>query len=154
MGVNASRVRFQLDVADAVTLRDIADGAEAVTATEASVSLDELRSAYWHDKEIPHGMIAVQVHVTALEDGSDETYKLELLVDDVAAMNNNPVAVATLPITATGMYTMMVDSKSIPGLDPDVDGTGKYLAIKATLTASEGSPSITYGAWLARSVHP
>lgn len=152
MGVNASRVRFQLDAADAVTLRDVADGAETADAKEAAVSLNELRSAYWHNKEIPHGVMAVTVHVTAINGDAAGTV-VYLEVDDVEAHDDSPVRIASMTVSTAGVYTMFVDSKSIPGLDSDADGTGKYLAIGVDVPGV-GAPSITYGAWIARNVHP
>lgn len=151
MGVNSSRVRYTLDAADAVTLRDIADGAETSTATEAAISLSELDQAYWQDgKEIPHGVIAVQVLVTALSYTGDEVYTLDLLVDDASGMNDTPKSVATQVITAVGAYTLYVDSKNIPLIDSDSSGTDKWMAIKATMSGS--SKSLTYGAWIAKSL--
>lgn len=153
MGVNASRVRFQVDAAASVVLRDIDDGPITTTKIEKAVSLNELRSAYWHNKEIPHGVIAVPIHVTALDMANeDETYKLDLLVDDVSTMDDSPVSVASLVVTEPGIYTMYVDSKMIPEIDKDAGGGDKFLAIKATLDGT--TPSLTYGAWMARSVHP
>lgn len=153
MAVNASKGRFQYDVDAAVLLRDVADGAETSTATETAIDLDELRAAYWHDKEIPHGVMAVVINVTALDlADTDETYVISLLVDDVVGLNDSPFTICSYAITQVGTYTMYVDSKSIPGLNPDVSGTSKWLGVRATLGGT--SPSITYGAWIAKSVAP
>jgi hypothetical protein len=149
MGVNASKANMLYDAEASVVLRDAADGAETSTATEAAISLNELNAAYWHGNEIPHGVFEVGIHVSALDTANaDETYVLALLVDDVQAMNDTPVVIAQYTITQTGFYKMLVDSKSIPGLDPDVDGGDKWLAIRATLGGT--TPSITYGAWLGK----
>lgn len=156
MGVNASRVKFLMDAAAAVTLRDITDGAEAPsgsTVWEPAVSLNELRTAYWHNYEIPHGVFVVVAHVTALNLSTND-YTLKLRVDDVAAQNNNPVEIAAYPITAAGVYNFYVDSKTAAKLDPDVDGTGKFLAIGVQESGTPDSPSITYGAWIAKNVSP
>lgn len=151
MGVNASRARSNIDVADAVVLRDPADGAETATATETAISLNRLDQAYWHDNEIPHGVMEVVVPVTALN-LSTNTYRVELIVDDVAAMNNNPVVVATLNIVQTGAYHVYVDSKTLPLVDLDDDGTDMWMAARLTVGGTADSPSITYGAYITRSV--
>lgn len=152
MGVNASKARWQFDAATAVTLRSVSDGAETSTATETAISLSELDGAYWQDgNEIPHGLFVVSVNVTARDATTgDETYVLSLLVDDVSGMNDSPVTIASYTIPATGLYTFVVDSKTIPGLDSDTSGTDKWLAVRATLGGT--TPSITYGAWIAKSL--
>lgn len=150
MAANASRVSAILDTEASVTLRDIADGAETATAIETSISLAELDLAYWHNGEIPHGVFEVAVHITALDTTSDETYALELIVDDVSAMNDTPRVVAMIPVVSrnTGFYKVYVDSKTILNADTDTSGTDKFLAIRATLGGT--TPSITYGAWISR----
>lgn len=149
----ASKVNTMFDVAAGVTLRDITDGAETSTATETPISLSELDTAYWHNGEIPHGVFEVVVYVTACDaaDG-DETYVFSLQVDDAAAHNDSPVTIATATWVrgTTGVFKFLVDSKSIPVLDTDSSGTDKWLAIKATLGGT--SPSITYGAFIAKSL--
>jgi hypothetical protein len=156
MGANASRVKYHVDVADAVVLRDVADGAEAPSGSsiyEAAVSLNELRTAYWHDKEIPHGVFAVEIEVTAVT-LSTNVYTMHLRVDDVEAQNNSPVIIQSIPIKGTGVYHMYVDSKDIPNFDSDVDGTGKWLAIGVQESGTPASPSITYGARMVKVVAP
>lgn len=152
MGVNASKARWMVDAATAVTLRNASDGAETATATETAISLNELDGAYWQDgNEIPHGVFVVAVHVSALDKtNGDETYALSLVVDDVSAMNDTPVTIASYNVPSTGHYTFVVDSKTIPLLDSDTSGTDKYIAVKATLAGT--TPSITYGAWIAKSL--
>lgn len=151
MAANASKVKSILDVADAVTLRDVTDGAETATATETAVSLDALYQAYWHGDEVPAGKIVVGVHVTALN-LSTNTYVLALMVDDVLAMNDTPVAVASMPIVAAGYYEFVVDAASIAGLIADKSSDGLFMAIRCTIAGVADSPSITYGAWIAKSL--
>jgi len=151
MAANSSRVSSILDTEASVTLRNIADGAETSTAIESAISLSELDLAYWHSNEIPHGVFEVAVHITALDNTTgDETYVLDLIVDDVAAMNDTPRVVSSVPLVAkqTGFYKIFVDSKNIPLADTDSSGTDKWLAIRATLSGT--TPSITYGAWISR----
>lgn len=151
MGVNQSRVRNLYDADASVLLRNVADGAETATATEAAISLNELDTAFWQDgNEIPYGVFTVGVNVTALDlTDTNETYTLDLIVDDTSNMSDTPRVVASLAIRAVGYYTLVVDSKNIPLLDSDTSGTDKWLAIRATLGGT--TPSITYGAWLAKS---
>lgn len=154
MGANASKVKNLIDTADAAVLRDVADGAETSTAIETSIALNELDSAYWHGGEIPNGILQVMIHVTAIDGTTgDETYTLALIVDDVAAMNDSPVAVWSQAIADdfTGVLYAYVDSKNIPALDTDSSGTEKYIAIRATLAGT--TPSITYGAYIVKSKH-
>lgn len=156
MGANASRVKYLIDTEDAVTLRDIADGAETSTATETAVSLNELDGAYWHDgTEIPYGVIKVMINVTATDSAnSDETYVLAILVDDASNMGDSPVTVWTQTITRgfTGVLYADIDADNIPKLDTDSSGTDKWIAIRATLGGT--TPSITYGAWIVKSRQP
>lgn len=154
MGVTASKVKVQYDAAAAVLLRAASDGAETATATEAAVSLSELDGAYWQTEgEIPHGVFEVVVHVSALDNTTgDETYTLSLVVDDTSNMSDTPREIASLNLATkqTGVYYMYVDSRNIPKLDTDSSGSDKWLAIKATLAGT--TPSITYGAWISRSL--
>ena len=151
MGVNASRVRSQLDKATAVVLRASGGSDLATTTTETAVSLSELNAAYWHNKEIPHGAFIVDVEVTKRVAGGTNSYKVALVVDDVSAMNNSPVTIAEYTIPAVGPFRFVVDSKTIPALDSDSDGGGKYLAVKATL-AGDTYPSFNYTAHIGKSV--
>jgi hypothetical protein len=150
MGVKASRGKYTVDKDASVVLRDIADGAEVATATEAAVSLKQLVSASWHNKEIPHGDFVVAVDVSAGTFGGGHSYVLSLQVDDVEAQNDSPVTVASYTIPAVGAYNFVLDSKVIEALDPDNSSPGKWLAIK--LTASGDTPSLTYGAFIAKSI--
>ena len=152
MGVKASAVKRGFDVDSAVTLRDITDGAETSTALETPISLGLLDHAYWHNNEVPWGVLVVVVHVTACDDADGtETYSLTLEVDDAAALNDTPTVVATLAIPrgTTGVFEMYVDSRTIEGLVSDNSGTDLWIGIRATLGGD--SPSITYGAWIAKS---
>lgn len=153
MGANASKVKSLIDLADTVVLRDVADGAETTTATETAVPLHELDTAYWHNNEIPHGVMEIMIHVTnTVSSEGDETYNLALLVDDVSAMNDSPVTVWSQDIARgfTGVLYAYVDSQNIPKLDTDSSGTEKYMAVKATITGGN-PPGITYGAYITKS---
>lgn len=153
MGANASRVNQLLDVHASVTFR--AAGAVAITATATStiISLKELRAAYWQNYEIPHGKMVIGYVISAcdLTDG-DETYTLALKVDDTSDLSNSPVTVDifTVPRGTTGFFTRIIDSKDIPGLDSDHSGTDKWMGVVATLAGT--TPSLTYSAWIARSL--
>jgi hypothetical protein len=156
MGVNASRVKYLKDVAAAVTLRNVADGAEAPSGAsvwETAVSLGELNTAYWHGDEIPHGTFVVEVNVTAIN-VSTNVYHIELRVDDVLAQNDTPVVIASMPVKATGVYHFVIDSKDIPQLDPETSSQGKFIAIGVTESGTPDAPSITYGAYMAKVVAP
>lgn len=156
MAVNSSRAKYLPDTDASVVLRNIADGAETATATEASVSLKELDTAWWHDgKDIPAGVFEVNINVTAAAvDGADEAYTFDLMVDDASAMNDTPRSVAQLVFAAgvivPGNYRMYVASDQIKFLDTDSSGTDKFLAIRCTHAGA--TSSITYGASIGRVV--
>ena len=152
MAANASKVRTQMDTAAGVTLRDITDGAETSTALETGVSLAELDAAYWHGGEIPHGVFLVTIHVSAIDQTSDETYVLNILVDDVSTLDDTPTTIASYTLTDldAGVFVMAIDSKTIPLLDTESSGSDKFIGIQAVLAGT--TPSITYGAWIGRNV--
>lgn len=150
MTVNPTRARALYDADSSVTLRS-STSAITSTTTDTAISLNELDTAYWHDgNEIPYGLIEVAVAVTAIDVSSgDETYTIELLVDDTSNMSDTPRVVSTRAIRSTGFYTMYIESKDIPLLDSDTSGTDKWMAIRATLAGT--TPSLTYTAWLSKS---
>lgn len=148
----ASRVKRGFDVAAEVLLRDIADGTETATATETAVSLSQLKSAFWHNNEIPHGTFTVSIHVTLTDATTgDETYVLDLLVDDVLALNDAPVSVGQITLDrnkGAAYYEINVDSKTLENLDSDNSGVDKFIGIRATLGGT--TPIIQYGAWISK----
>lgn len=151
MGANASKVKAQFDKSSLATLRNVTDGAETSTATEASIDLNLLTAAYWQDDTVPHGTFKVVFYVTALDlTDTTETYTISLQVDDVSAQNNSPQTVWSQLITSTGVYEAVVDSKTIDQIVTDYSSDALYLAAKATLGGD--TPSITYGAWVAEVV--
>jgi hypothetical protein len=149
MGANASRSKYIYDADAGVVLRNIADGAEVADATEAAVSLKQLKSAYWHGGEIPQGEFVVVFQVTDLLAAS-HSYELQLKVDDVQAMNDSPVIIDRFTVSAPGLYVRVIDSDVINQLDPDNSGTGKWIASAVDTTGA--TPSITYGAWIAKAL--
>jgi hypothetical protein len=150
MAANASKVRAQYDTDTGVILR--AEGTVSTsTEVDTAVSLAELDGAYWHDGEIPHGMFKVEVNVEAIN-LSTNTYVVSLQVDDTLAQSDSPSTIGAYTVTTVGHYTFLVDSKSIPGLDPVTVGLDKWIAIKTTIAGTPDSPSITYNAWISRNV--
>jgi len=154
MGVNPSRVRMQMDKAAAVTLRDAADGAETATATETAVPLNLIKGAYWQDgNELPHGVFEVGVDVVNADVGTGASYTFSLIGDDTSNMSDSPVTLFSvlLPVKA-GFYRFAIDSKTIMSLDGDEGGADYWIAAKMTLAGT--GPSITYGAWIGKSLAP
>lgn len=151
MGANASRYSASMDASAAVTLRNAADGAETATATETAISLNELRTAWWSNYEIPHGVFEVVFNVSALNTSGDAGYTLSLQVDDTLAQSDSPATIDSFLIVSTGVYKRYVDSKAIPLLNADHSGSGKWLACKVTITGSSGK-SITYGCSISKCV--
>ncbi|MBT8411472.1 MAG: hypothetical protein KJP02_06730 [Octadecabacter sp.] len=151
--IKASAVKYGFDVDDSVTLRDIADGAETSTALETPINLNLLDAAYWQENVVPYNTLVVPVHITACDSADgDETYSITLEVDDTTDLSDTPTVVATLAIPrgTTGVFYMYVDARTIEGLVSDWSGNIAYLGIRATLGGT--SPSITYGAWLAKNI--
>lgn len=152
MGVNASRMKYMFDGDASVTLRNVSDGAESATATETAISLNELDTAYWHDgTDIPYSYLVVVINITAIDATTgDETYVLTIQVDDTLAQSDTPVTVWTQTIarTFTGVIEAVIPAHNIPKMDTDSSGTDKWMAIKATLGGT--TPSLTYGAWIAK----
>ena len=150
MTVNAGRVRALYDADASVVLRSSTSNITA-TATDTAVSLNELDTAYWHDgNAIPYGDIEIAVNVASVDRTTgDETYVIEVIVDDTSDMSDTPSVVATLSVRAAGFYTLCVDSKNIPLLDPDTTGADKWMAIRATLSGN--TPILNYQAWMYKS---
>lgn len=152
MGVNASRLENPVDVDAKVVLR--ASDAAAVTSTAIGtpVDLQELDGAYWDDGNvIPHGKFVIEGTVTARAAGGTNAYSIDVVVDDVVTMDNTPVQIATKTITAVGPFRFVIDSRDIPGRDPDTSGTSKWLALRATV-AGDTSPSITFQGGIRKSL--
>lgn len=151
MTISASSYAGLVDFDSSVILRNVADGAETSTAIETAVALNELDTAYWHNSQIPNGQLEIVLAVaSAKSSDNDETYLLELIVDDVSGMSNDPVVVWSQPIPRgyRGASKIVVDGAAIASLDTDSSGTEKYLAIRATLGGT--LPSLVYGASIVR----
>jgi hypothetical protein len=151
--IKASAVKYGFDVDASVTLRDIADGAETATALETPVNLNLLDAAYWQTNTLPYNTLMVVVHVTANDFTTmDETVVLTLEVDDDAALADTPTVVSTLTLSGglTGVFYMPVDARTIEGLVSDWSGDVAYMGIRATLGGT--TPSVTYGAWIAKDI--
>lgn len=151
--IKASAVKYGFDVDSGVTLRDIDDGAETSTALETPVNLKLLDAAYWQENVLPWNTLMCVVHITACDDADgDETYSLTFEVDDTTDLSDTPTVVATLAIPrgTTGVFYVPIDARTIEGLVSDWSGNIAYLGVRATLGGM--SPSITYGAWIAKSV--
>ena len=150
MGVNSSRVSYTPDFDPQVVLRNAEDAAETSTVTEASVRLQDLRTALWHNYEIPHGMIVVDIEVHELDVAGTNEYALDLLVDTVSSMNNAPAQIQSIPIPAVGIYKIVVDSAKLPVFHTN-HGLGKWVAVRASMSG-DSTPAIRYGARISKSL--
>lgn len=151
MAANASKVTQQYDAAAAALFR--ADGSAALTSTgnTSALSLNELRTAYWHNYEIPHAKFVIGIAVEAcVSNDGDETYSVAVRVDDDAAMGDSPVTIDTftIPRGFTGFISRVVEAKNIPDFDTDHSGAGKWMDLRFTLGGT--TPSITFSAWLGK----
>lgn len=146
-----SKFPYVFDADAAVTLRDVADGAETSTASEAGISLNVNGTAYWASGDAPYRTMAVVVHVTAVDDTTgDEAYTFSVETDSQQGFGDSPVAVASLPDiggaagsqNALGYWVMLLDTDTMAKLDADATH------IRITCTIAGTTPSITYAAWL------
>ena len=113
-------------------LRDINDGAETATATEAAVDF----------VAADHGDFKVIVSVTALDTvNTDETYNLAIEVDADSDFST-PVAVGTLAFSATGVYEIPLSKAQVENLESG------GIKMRTKMTIGGTTPSITYGAYL------
>lgn len=138
MPANPSRTKLPFDVSAATLLRSPNTFAPLVgNSTLTGISLSELRTAYWSNFEIPHGVMRVGVVVQSIFLTGVDTYALSLVVDDLAAMSDAPVTVAgPWNILTNGYYEFDVDSKSIPQLHTVHTGPGKFMAVKSAVTGA------------------
>jgi hypothetical protein len=148
MPIMNSKVLEEYDAGAATLLRNIADGAETGVDTDAEtgVSLNTLSGAYWDNDEVPNGLVAVSIYVSALDRADvDETYTFIVEVDTQLAFGGTPTEVGRIGptgVTSTGYYRVIVDSKMIEKLCPGAT----HIRIKCTKAGT--SPSVTYGAWM------
>lgn len=150
MGANSSRVQNTPDFDAQVVLRNAADAAETSTTIEAAVRLADLRTALWHNYEVPYGKVVVDIEVTELDVAGTNEYALELLVDTAASMNNAPAQIQSIPIPAVGLYQIVVDSSKLPVFHTN-HGAGKWIAIRAAMDG-DSTPAIRYGARISKSL--
>lgn len=142
MAANPSRTKMPFDVSTATLLRDPAATARSATGTDTAISLKELRTAYWHNFEIPHGVMRLGIVVSdGLFQGS--TYAISILIDDTSNLSDSPVTVWNQSILSVGFYEADLDSKSLPQLDSDHSGTDKWIGSKVTIA---GTPVAITGA--------
>lgn len=147
MPIMNSKVLEEYDAGAATLLRNIADGAETGEDTdyETGVALNTLTGAYWDNDEVPNGLVAVSIYVSALDRTTgDETYTFVVEVDTSDAFGS-AVEVARIGptgLTAAGYYRVIVDSKMIEALEPGAT----HIRIGVVKTGT--TPSVTYGAWM------
>jgi hypothetical protein len=148
--MRASRYNALIDAESSVALR--AAGSAAVTATgfSAGVSLNELDTAYWHNNDIPNGIMKIMLRITAIN-LSTNTYTFSLRVDDTADGSDTPTTVWSQALTATGVYEIYVPSSIIKALDTETSGTDKWMQIGVTMGGTPSSPSVTYDAYIVES---
>lgn len=147
MPIMNSKVLEEYDAGAATLLRNIADGAETGVDTdaEAGVALNTLTNAYWDNDEVPNGLVAVSIFVSALDRGDgDEAYTFIVEVDTADSFGSAVEVgrIGPTGLTSTGYYRVIVDSKMIEKLEPGAT----HIRIKCTKAGT--SPSVTYGAWM------
>lgn len=149
MAINASRTKMSFDKSAQVLLRDPAAAAitTATTTTPAAgVSLAVLRTAYWHNQEIPQGVFRVGVDVSSFGLVGTTTVVFNLIVSDVVAMSS-PTTIGTMTIFNVGYYEFDVDSKTVQALT-GATATTKFITVSAVTGGS--SINLSFGAWLGK----
>lgn len=144
MTVNASKSPYNLDAGSTVVLRDEANGAETSTATSTPVKLNNLAGPYWKDTgDLAGVVLVIDVFVESINtNDGDETYLIEIQVDDTAGHTNNPLTVASVSPVSIGSYRLGVDLATVAQLLPGV--SDRWIAAKVTIAGA--SPSINFGA--------
>lgn len=139
----ASKVSREFDAAAAITLRDIADGAETADASEAGVLLNLLTDAYWDNDEQPNGIVLINVHVSAFDfTTGDEVYDLYFEVDTASNFPSAKEVARIKTVPGVGYYQVPVSRQLIEALEAGATH------IRARLDVTGTTPSITYGAWM------
>lgn len=145
----SGKVRAEFDAAAAVTLRDLADGAEggADTDAETGVALNKLSGAYWDNGEIPNGLVKFNYVVQDVEFGAGETYTMILEVCEDAA-GTGAVEIDRFVVPAgvgdegDAYFERYVSSDFMKA----VLSTGDFVRVKCTKTGA--GADITYGCWM------
>jgi hypothetical protein len=116
-------------------LRNIADGAKTSTAAESGIDF-AARMA---------GDFKAIVYVNAIAGGGSpaNTYLFTVETDSEQAFGDSPVEVGRLPVSAAAAYELPLSGVEIEQRDPDAT------AIRIKVTIAGGSPSVTYGSYLA-----
>lgn len=136
----------------ALVLRDLTDGAEVATGAASGVALPTIGAAFWHGtNKGPDGILVVDIVVTGVTTGGGETYLIEIWSDDTADKSDSPVVVASLPITAVGVYRAVIDLATIREIDPELSSGQRYIGVSWTIGGS-GSPALTFGATIAHTL--
>lgn len=139
----SSKVRREFDAAAAVTLRNIADGAETADAAEAGVALNTLTDAYWDNDEVPNGIFLVSFHVSALDVAdTDEVYDIYVEVDTSSAFSSAKEVARLKTVPSVGYFEVPVSSQLIEKLEAGAT----HIRVRLDVTGT--TPSITYGAWM------
>jgi hypothetical protein len=141
--IGASRVTRLLDAAELVLLRDVRDGAETVSSRQQPVKLPNLQRAYWTGAAAQDDRFSVALHVSDMNADAVGSV-ISINIDDTPDHSNAPVAVASCVIGGPGGYTLAVDHQALTG------NKDRWINVSVSLP-NAGSPSITYGAWIAKS---
>jgi hypothetical protein len=119
-------------------LRNVADGAETATASEAGVAFAARMAGDF--KAI------VYVSDVTLGGSPANTYLLTVETDSLSAFSDSPVEVGRVTVTGKGVYEIPLSGAAVEQRDPDA------AAIRVTATLAGSSKSITYGAYLTPAV--
>lgn len=152
MPLMASAVSAEVDLAERTALTEgLVTDAGADTDTNASVPLDLIDDSvgpYWESNTGLHNMgrtLWCNIFLKEL-DGDADSYEVQLLVNNVAAMDSGQqqvVASLHLGVNAPpGLYRFAVDVRSLTLLRPNA----AFMALRTVKAGA--SPSMTYQAWL------
>lgn len=139
-----SKVRHAVDAEPSIVLRQ--PGA-AVTASgvDPAISLNVNDAPYWSPNgRIPFELAAAVIRVTSIDVSADETYAIQLQVDnDQAFAGSDFTVIAEIDLKSTGVFVINLDGPTIQALRSNA----KF--IRTALVAGGTTPSIAYEAWLA-----
>lgn len=133
LGANLNRQTRTFD--KLVELYDIATGAITTTASTTGVSFNIRK----------YQGLAVVLYITACKSSAaDETYSTAIQVSDLVGGTYTTIATLAIPRGTLGLAVIPISGETAELLDNDADW------VRITQTNGGTSPSITYGAFIAR----
>ena len=148
MAILKSKFKYMLDEAASITFRSRSAAAITADGVAGTIVLDDLNGYWNNNNELADQTFAIAINIATLELGDDEEYELNLEFGDDASFTNS-IITHTLPVTGEGkQLVMLVDMDTVQSELP----TATRMRINVDVTASSGSPSITFDAFIAGAI--